>query len=181
MPTLLPEGSTNLINARLLIPGRGEPLHHHTVITQLGKIMSIVPTSKIPPPFSSLPATSVPVLLPGLWDCHTHLLGHDSFQFATLLTTPPALAGARLATSLSRIIDSGFTSVRDLGSHALEVRPAVEEGTIRGPNIYSAGAALSQTAGHGKSLATCTLHRNALECVSLAVAARAFRLYHCPF
>ena len=148
-PTLLPDGSTNLVSADLLIPGRSEPLHNHTVITQLGKIMAVLPTSHIPDPFKSLPSTTVPVLLPGLWDCHSHLLGHDSFQFATLLTTPPALAGARLATSLSAILDSGFTSVRDLGSHALEVRPAVEEGTIRGPHIYGAGAAISQTAGHG--------------------------------
>ncbi len=147
--TLLPDGSTNLINAHLLLSGNAGPLCNHTVITQLGKIMAILPTTHIPPPFQALPSTTVPVLLPGLWDCHTHLLGHDSFQFATLLTTPPALAGARLATSLSAILDSGFTSIRDLGSHALEVRPAVEEGTIRGPNIYAAGAAISQTAGHG--------------------------------
>jgi imidazolonepropionase-like amidohydrolase len=44
---------------------------------------------------------------------------------------------------------SGFTSVRDLGGYAPEIAKAVDEGTIPGPNIYSAGSTLSQTAGHG--------------------------------
>lgn len=44
---------------------------------------------------------------------------------------------------------SGFTSVRDLGGCAPEIAKVIDEGAIPGPNIYSAGSALSQTAGHG--------------------------------
>lgn len=66
-----------------------------------------------------------------------------------MLTTHPSLAGARLAGSCAAILNSGFTSIRELGGWACEIAPAIDEGTIPGPRIYSAGAALSQTAGHG--------------------------------
>ncbi|KAL2436568.1 Ochratoxinase [Exophiala dermatitidis] len=142
--------SAHLINADLLIPGRGEPRSKMSVIVQDGKITSVQPTSSVPPPFKKLPTTEVPVLLPGLWDCHTHLLGATSFNFSELLTTsPPALAGARISRNVHDILMSGFTSIRDLGGYALEVSKAVEEGTLVGPHIYSAGAAISQTSGHG--------------------------------
>ncbi|EXJ86661.1 hypothetical protein A1O3_03614 [Capronia epimyces CBS 606.96] len=142
--------TTQLINTELLIPGRGEPQNRMTVILQDGKITSVLPTSSVPPPFKKLPTTNVPVLLPGLWDCHTHLLGATSFNFSELLTTsPPALAGARISRNVHDILMSGFTSIRDLGGYAIEVSQAIEEGSLVGPNIYSAGAAISQTSGHG--------------------------------
>lgn len=122
-----------------------------SIVIHSGKIQSIQSTSSLPEEISkSLPTTTVPVVLPGLWDCHTHLLGATSFNFSELLTTsPPALAGARIARNVHDILMSGFTSVRDLGGYAIEISKAIAEGTLAGPNIYSAGAAISQTAGHG--------------------------------
>lgn len=148
----LPAGHTaHLINTSLLIPGRGEPSKHMSIIIQSGKIQSIQSTKSLPEAISkSLPTTNVPVILPGLWDCHTHLLGATSFNFSELLTTtPPALAGARIARNVHDILMSGFTSVRDLGGYAIEISKAIAEGSLVGPNIYSAGAAISQTSGHG--------------------------------
>lgn len=140
---------TCLISADLLIPGRGKPMSNMSVIVQSGKITEILPSASIPPPFKNLPTTNVTVLLPGLWDCHTHLLGAKSFNFAEVLVGPAATAGARLSRNVHDILMSGFTSVRDLGGYAIEVSRAIEEGSLVGPNIYSAGAAMSQTSGHG--------------------------------
>ncbi|KAJ9615115.1 hypothetical protein H2200_001189 [Cladophialophora chaetospira] len=142
-------GTTHLINSSLLIPGRGEPLHNHSVILQDGLITSIQPTKSLPPPFKSLPTTTVPVLLPGLWDCHVHFLGSKTFNFAEIATQHPALAGARIANNVHDVLMSGFTSVRELAGYGLDVSKAIEEGSLVGPNIYSSGAAISQTAGHG--------------------------------
>ncbi|EXJ87974.1 hypothetical protein A1O1_04901 [Capronia coronata CBS 617.96] len=142
--------TTHLINAELLIPGRGEPQRNMSVIVQDGKITAVQSRSSLSPHFKKLRTTNVPVLLPGLWDCHTHLLGLTSFNFSELLTaSPPALAGARIARNVHDILMSGFTSIRDLGGYAIEVSRAIEEGSLVGPNIYSAGAAISQTSGHG--------------------------------
>lgn len=119
------------------------------MVTEQGIITYVGDSLSLPTCFTTLPSTNVPVLLPGLWDCHTHLLGAPSLNLSAMLTTSPALAGARIARNLQDILLSGFTSIRDLGGFAIEVSQAVVEGTIVGPNVYSAGAAISQTAGHG--------------------------------
>jgi imidazolonepropionase-like amidohydrolase len=87
--------------------------------------------------------------MPGLWDCHIHLLGTTSFNFLEVATTHSAIAGARIARNVHDILMSGYTSVRELAGYGIEVAQAIKEGTLIGPNIYSAGAAISQTAGHG--------------------------------
>jgi len=145
------EDDTFVIHTNLLIPGKGDPTKNSTVVTSAGKIVyvgSYVDFLK-KPEYQDSPSTSVPVLMPGLWDCHVHLKGSDSFDYTSFALTSPATAGARLARSVHDILMSGFTSVRDLGGYAPEIAKVVDEGTIPGPNIYSAGSALSQTAGHG--------------------------------
>lgn len=146
-----PPSNTHVIHARLVIPGRGKPMHNMSVFLEDGVIKSIEPTSAVLLwcSVNSLPTTTVPVLLPGLWDCHTHLLGCKTFNFSELLTSsPPALAGARIARNVHDILMSGVTSVRELAGYGTEVARAIEEGTLVGPTIYSAGAAISQTSGH---------------------------------
>jgi imidazolonepropionase-like amidohydrolase len=137
-----------VIHADLLIPGRGDPVKNASVVIKGGKIDTVT-TKSLPSQFSHLPSTKVPVLMPGMWDCHIHLMGNKELKLESMLTAHPATLGARLARSLHDIIMSGFTSVRDLGSFACEVSIPVEEGIIPGPNIYGAGGAISQTAGHG--------------------------------
>jgi imidazolonepropionase-like amidohydrolase len=141
--------SALLIHTNLLIPGKGPPTIDSNVVIQNNKIVFVGPSRSLPHKYARLLPTYVPVLLPGLWDCHCHLVGAESFNFESIVTLNPATAGARLARSCADILDSGFTSIRELGGWACEVAPAVDEGTIPGPHIYSAGAALSQTAGHG--------------------------------
>lgn len=137
-----------VIHTGLLIPGKGEPVRNRTVAVRSGQIIDVGSWSEIHPKYPKATSTYVPVLMPGLWDCHIHLIGTDSLGFTSFTLTNPATAGARLARSVNDILMSSFTSVRDLGGYAPEIAKAVDEGTIPGPNIYSAGSALSQTAGH---------------------------------
>jgi imidazolonepropionase-like amidohydrolase len=140
---------TFVIHTLLLIPGKGEPSKNRTVAIRSGKIIHIGNWTEIPPKYPKAPSSYVPVLMPGLWDCHIHLMGTDSLGYTSFTLINPATAGARLGRSVNDILMSGFTSVRDLGGYAPEIAKVVDEGTIPGPNIYSAGSALSQTAGHG--------------------------------
>ncbi len=135
----------HLISTALLIPGRGIPQQDMTIVIHDNLIHNIHSTSTLPACLLTLPRAHVPVLLPGLWDCHTHLLGTKSFNFAELLTTHPATAGARLVRNVRDILLSGFTSVRDLGGYAIELSRAISEDALPGPHIYSAGSAISQT------------------------------------
>lgn len=97
--------------------------------------------------------TEVPVLMPGMWDCHVHYFGSvpndNQAGYAPILTTPAALAGARIATDLGRTLMAGFASVREVGGYGGEISPAVHDGLIIGPNIYSSIAPISMTGGHG--------------------------------
>ncbi|KAK3065541.1 hypothetical protein LTS18_000018 [Coniosporium uncinatum] len=145
------EDKTNasILCADTLIPGKGKPLSDHAVVIKDGKIAWTGPTTGIPSKYSNAPKTHVPFLMPGMWDCHVHLMGTTTLNFPEIMQTSPATAGARLSRSVHDILMSGFTSVRDVGGFACEISKPIEEGIIPGPHIYSAGAAISQTAGHG--------------------------------
>ncbi|KAL9112153.1 MAG: hypothetical protein Q9227_003530 [Pyrenula ochraceoflavens] len=143
------KSSATAIYASLLIPGRGPPIKDQLVILDDGVIAYIGDEDNRPGKYSSLTPTRVPVLMPGMWDCHTHFMGASSLDFAEMLAESPATLGARLARSAQDTLFAGFTSCRDMGSYALELAKAIEDGGIVGPHLYGAGAAISQTAGHG--------------------------------
>ena len=136
------------IYAELLIPGRGDPIKNSATILDEGKIVFVGSQDDIPDKYASASKVKVPVLMPGLWDCHTHFSGGTSGP-ADFTLPSLATCGARIARSFHDTLMAGFTTVRDVGSYAIEAAKAVEEGIILGPNVYSAGAAISQTAGHG--------------------------------
>ncbi|MCJ1485075.1 hypothetical protein MMC06_005248 [Schaereria dolodes] len=137
------------VDAQILIPGRGPPIHKASLICGKDKIVFVGATITLPPQYTSLPATQVPILMPGLWDCHAHFVGCSAFTLDAWATTPPALAGARGARDIAATLNAGFTSVRELAGYGVELDKAVREGWLQGPNIYSAIAILSQTGGHG--------------------------------
>ena len=88
------------------------------------------------------------VLMPGLSDAHWH---------ATMVRTTPAqllssgigysmlLAGAEAAATLMR----GFTSVRDMGGPAFDLKRAIDEEVLPGPRIFPSGAVITISGGHG--------------------------------
>ena len=86
-------------------------------------------------------------LTPGFIDAHTHLqwnLGISEHFYAPI-DYQAALTVVEAGNTLMR----GFTTVRDVGGSVFGVKRAIDEGYFPGPRIYSAGAALSMTTGHG--------------------------------
>jgi len=86
--------------------------------------------------------------MPGMWDCHCHLHGISRFSLEDMLITPVPTAAARAAKDAEAALQAGFTSLREAGGMGIWLVPAIEEGTVNGPSIYSAGSVLSQTGGH---------------------------------
>lgn len=91
------------------------------------------------------------VVLPGLIDAHMHLTGMRTGDLVKEpLLTPYEVFVARAIKDLEALLDAGFTTIGDAGSViALNLKQAVEEGTIIGPRIIASGYPLSQTFGHG--------------------------------
>ncbi|WP_375458168.1 amidohydrolase family protein [uncultured Enterovirga sp.] len=87
-------------------------------------------------------------LMPGLIDCHVHVIATiaDLAQNALL---PDALVAFRSAEIMRGMLRRGFTTIRDLGGATHALVQAIEEGLIEAPRLVICGKALSQTGGHG--------------------------------
>jgi imidazolonepropionase-like amidohydrolase len=140
--------SVTQINAALMIPGRGEPVPDATVVLDGGVIIYAGRSADAPPVDGSAVVVDAPVVMPGMWECHGHFAGERGADLATLATVHPALTGIRVATDAASALRAGFTSVRDVGGVGVHLRRAIDEGTVSGPRVYSAGAILSPTGGH---------------------------------
>jgi imidazolonepropionase-like amidohydrolase len=94
-------------------------------------------------------------VLPGLIDCHTHLIGqlesgHGYAELITRSAAQEALSGVRNARNT---VLAGFTSVRDVGTFRafvdVALREAIETGDVLGPRMMCAGAYVTSTGGGG--------------------------------
>ena len=86
-------------------------------------------------------------LMPGLIDCHVHVVTvfEDAAASAAL---PDSLVALHAARSLKDMLLRGFTTVRDAGGADIGLQQAVEQGLIDGPRLVICGKALAQTGGH---------------------------------
>jgi imidazolonepropionase-like amidohydrolase len=137
------------IVADVLIPGRGAPVEAGTLVIDYGQIVYAGPTAGAPKASPDDDVHEVPVVLPGLWDCHAHLVGMSSPNIETLASTDVVTAAALAIDDAAAMLDGGVTSVREVGGLGLRLASAVEHGRMRGPHIHAAGCVLSTTGGHG--------------------------------
>jgi len=137
------------IEADILIPGSGEAVHNGCVVFEGSTISYAGPIENAPKSTSSDTTVGAAAVLPGLWDCHTHFSGVRKLTMEELVYTSPWVSIVRAAKDAEKALRAGFTSVRELGGHGIQLSRAVNEGSIPGPHIYGAGTALSVTGGHG--------------------------------
>jgi imidazolonepropionase-like amidohydrolase len=87
-------------------------------------------------------------VLPGLIDSHVHIMASTA-DLADLASWPVTYNAYHTARLLGQMLDRGFTTVRDMAGGDYGTWRALEEGLVRGPRLFYAGRALSQTGGHG--------------------------------
>lgn len=141
-----------IIKSDLLIPGDGPPVRNAALVIEDRLIAWVGTQADLPTKYTDARhrLLEMPYLMPGLWEAHSHFDGEGpESNYMSFVPVNPAIAGARLAKGCWEALQRGYTSIRDLAGHGCEVAKAVEDGTIVGPNIYSAGACLSQLGGHG--------------------------------
>lgn len=136
------------IDADVLIPGSGDPIADGAVVIDDGTITYAGPSANAPGGRAT-ESYEVPVVMPGMWDCHGHFLGVTRLDLAEVMRTPIAVSAARVVGDAHVALMAGFTSVREPGGLGVYLARVINEGLAVGPHVYGAGAILSQTAGHG--------------------------------
>jgi imidazolonepropionase-like amidohydrolase len=87
-------------------------------------------------------------LLPGLFDCHTHVTLSD-VNLLGLLQAPFSYRFFQTVQNLAATLRVGITTVRDAAGADAGVRQAVADGLVPGPRLQISVTLLSQTGGHG--------------------------------
>ena len=145
-----PEGTLVLRNGRIF-DGTGTSAHAGTVVIERNKIAKILPANSTDwPKDAQVIDVSGKTILPGLIDLHTHLtypLNEEDFGVAM----NDADATLRGVEKLRYFIESGITSVRDVGSKGdvpFRLKVWVAENRIPGPRVFPAGAFITGEGGH---------------------------------
>ncbi|GAI51079.1 unnamed protein product, partial [marine sediment metagenome] len=139
---------TAIINGRLLDCVGDVPLEDASVVIEDGVIKEIYSKRKPVPRGATIIDVGGRTVMPGLTDAHDHP-AYTEMNPEKAENEPPLYIALKMAHNLERILQAGFTTIRDMGGAHWSLRQAVEEGLIRGPRLLITCAVLSPTGGHG--------------------------------
>jgi imidazolonepropionase-like amidohydrolase len=94
-------------------------------------------------------------VVPGLIDCHAHLIGEleSGHGYASLVTRSAAQEALSGVPNARDTLRAGFTTVRDVGTFRafvdVALREAIEAGDVLGPRMMCAGAYVTSSGGGG--------------------------------
>ena len=150
-------GQVTAIKAgRLVDPESGTTTLNQIILVEKGMITSVGGNIAIPPGAKVIDLSRSAVL-PGLFDMHTHLCmsvradRDGGSYYYTTLNDPNSFRAIQGVVNARAMLDSGFTSVRDVGNEGnyacTSVRRAIARGMIPGPTLFNAGRIIAPYGG----------------------------------
>src|SRR5579872_4874738 len=137
----------------LIDPEAGITLKDQVILVRDGKIDAVGHNLSIPAG-TKLIDLSADTVLPGLIDCHTHLADglRETDPIAQFKKTA-AQSALESVPNARAMLESGFTTVRDVGVYRaltdIALRDAINRGYVVGPRMFVAGAYVTITGGAG--------------------------------
>ena len=138
---------------RLIDPDKGTSLTDQVILVRGNRIEEVGKNVVIPADAKIIDLTKMTVL-PGLIDCHTHLAdgAHDSEPLGQFKKTAAQVA-LESVPNARVTLESGFTTVRDVGVYRalvdVALRDAINRGDIPGPRMFVAGSYVTIAGGAG--------------------------------
>lgn len=133
----------------LAIDGQGRPIRDAVILVRDNRIVAVQPGLQIPAGARVVDLRGHTVL-PGMMDLHVHITNHFDAQgrarAASSARERPSLTALYAAHNAARLLESGFTTARSLGSpDAIDVdlRDAINAGLVPGPRLLVSGEGMA--------------------------------------
>jgi imidazolonepropionase-like amidohydrolase len=139
---------------KLVDPETGTTRVNQVIIIEKGKIKSVGAGLQTPANAAVIDLTSY-TILPGLFDAHTHLCytnqPEQRNQFFIDMTETTAYRAIEGTKNAKDMLESGFTTIRDVGNNGryadTALREAIENGIVPGPTMINAGRIIAPFGG----------------------------------
>jgi len=151
---LLPAQVVVVKAGKLIDPETSTVLKDQLILVHDEKIAAVGHDLPIPAGAQIIDLSGATVL-PGLIDCHTHLAdgAHGDGDPVGIFRKTAAQYALESVPNAKVMLESGFTTVRDVGTYRaltdVALRDAINNGYIVGPRMFVAGAYVTITGGAG--------------------------------
>jgi len=139
---------------KLIDPKSGSVLTNQVILIEGSRVKAVGSSVSIPKDATVIDLSKHTVL-PGLIDCHTHILlqPEDEGAIPPIITKSQAFRTVQGVAAARKDLEAGFTTLRDVDSEGagfadIAIRDAINQGIIPGPRLLVAGDCLTITAGH---------------------------------